>query len=103
MKSGRNLTATTPISVKLRNNGLTLLQKVKLSYQVDAGAVVTEELDCSIAPQGGEAVVNFSAPANLGNVGKYKLTVKLAQEDVYKQDNELETVLYHIAPKNTRQ
>ena len=101
VKSGRNLTATTPISVKLRNNGLTLLQKVKLSYQVDAGAVVTEELDCSIAPQGGEAVVNFSAPANLGNVGKYKLTVKLAQEDVYKQDNELETVLYHIAPKNT--
>ena len=45
--------------------------------------------------------MNFSAPANLGNVGKYKLTVKLAQEDVYKQDNELETVLYHIAPKNT--
>ncbi len=100
LKSGRNLTAATPIGVKLRNNGLTLLQKVKLSYQVDAGAVVTEELDCAIAPLGGESVVTFNTPANFGNVGKYKLTLKLEQEDVYKQDNELETTLYHIAPKS---
>ena len=101
VKSGRSLTSATPISVKLRNNGLVPLQKVKLSYQVDDKAVHTEELNCSIAPLGGEGIVNFTTPADLGQVGKYKFTVKLAQEDVYEKDNELITTLYHIAPKST--
>ena len=101
LKTGRDLSNETPVKVKLQNNGLSPLQKVKLSYQLDDEAVETEEIPCTLPPRGGEAVVEFTQKADLSRKGKHTLKVMLVDKDSNEEDNVKEVVVYCIPPQTS--
>ena len=101
LKTGRSLSNATLVKVKLQNNGLATLQKVKLSYQLDDGAIETEEIACTLTARGGEAVLEFTKKADLSRAGKHTLKVMLADKDGNEEDNMKEVVVFCIPPKTT--
>ena len=102
LSSGRdNLTATTPVKVKITNNGLLEVKKVKLALKVDEKKEVEEEFNCSLAPQGGSETLTFVAKADLAVEGKHKVVVTLKDKDGNDKDNVLSGTFYKIVPKTS--
>ena len=101
LKTGRNLSNATPVRVKLRNNGLAAQERVHIAYQLDENQPVTEELACSLAARGGEAVVEFEQKADLSRTGKHTLKIMLTDKDENEEDNTKLVKVYCIPPKGT--
>ena len=101
LKTGRALSNATPVKVKLQNNGLAELQKVKLSYQLDDSAIETEEIACTLPARGGEAILEFTKKVDLSRTGKHTLKVMLTEKDGNEEDNIKEVVVFCIPPKTT--
>ena len=99
VKSRRALSHATELKVELKNNGLAPLTQVKLSYQINDGMLVKETFSTAIAPRT-KGTVTFNTKADLSAIGKYKITVKLEEEDINVRDNEVAKIVYNIAPKN---
>ena len=99
VKSSRNLSNTTELKVKLKNNGLAPLTQVKLSYQINGGALVKETIATSLAPRT-TGSVTFNTKADLSAIGKHKITVKLEEKDLNEKDNQVAKIVYKIASKN---
>ena len=103
LQSGRtNLTATTPIKVKLRNNGRTAVTKVKLTCKIDDLDEFEEEFDCNLAAEGGEAEVEFGQKGDFTREGKHTVKVALKEKDANEKDNELKINFFKI-PAQTEQ
>ena len=102
LKTGRdNLTNETPIRVKIKNNGLTDVNKLKLAVKVDELNEIEEEMSCSLSARGGTAMLTFNAKADLSAEGKHTVTVSLKDKDGNEKDNVLTATIYKIAPKTS--
>lgn len=99
LKSGRHLSANTPIKVQLQNNGLLPLDQVQLSYKLDGNAPVVETIPCNLAPAGGKAVVTFNRTADLSNEGLHTVIVALTTKDANPTNNSATIAIFNIAPR----
>ncbi len=102
LATAHNMSATTPIKVKVRNNGLTTLNEVKLVYSLNEASEVVETLPCNIAPRGGEGVLTFATTADLSNAGKYTLKVEAPVSDANPKDNVLTHNFYSLPPQTDK-
>ena len=100
--TAHDLSATTPVRVKVRNNGLTALHEVKLSYSFNNASEVVETLTCNIAPHGGEEVLTFMTTADLSHAGKYTLKVEALVSDANPKDNVLTHNFYSLPPQTDK-
>jgi len=100
--TAHDLSASTPIKVKVRNKGLTTLNEVKLSYNLNEASEVVETLTCNIAPRGGEEVLTFATTADLSPAGKYVLKVEAQVSDANPKDNVLTHNFYSLAPQTDK-
>jgi len=98
LASGTNLSAASEVKLRVRNNGLTPVEKIKLQYKLNDAAPEVQEFDQQIAPHGGEAVVTFTKKADLSTIGKYVFEFLLDGEDANVENNKLKRSIYHIAP-----
>ena len=90
LKSGKELNDNTPIKVKVRNNGLSKITKLKLALKVNDKDPVEEEIACDIAPHFATAVLEFQAKADLSEAGiRHNVVVTLKDVDHNEKDNEL--------------
>ena len=96
--SGTNLPADAQVKVRLRNNGLAPVGKVKLQYSKDGATPVVQEFAQAIEPHGGEVVVAFDTKADLSRIGRHVFEFLLDSEDADDKNNKLKRSVYHIAP-----
>ena len=100
LKSGRALSAETPLKVKVRNNGLAPITKVVLTGTIDEKTTFDEEVACNIAVRA-EGVLELSHKADLSAEGKHTLSVALKNADGNTEDNETKTIVYKIPAKTS--
>ncbi len=87
--SGRKgLTSTTPLKVKLKNNGLAPVTTLDVKIEIDKVAPVEKTLSVNLAPRGGEAVVDLEHTADLSAKGEHSIKVSLLKKDKNDSDNE---------------
>ena len=99
LKSSRELSNETEIKVRIRNNGLKKLERVKLAYKVNDAAEVEQEFTCDIAP-GSEGACTFTKKADLSEAGmKFKVVASLKSEDKNTKDNEVSVTVVKFAEK----
>ncbi len=70
--SGCNLTATSQVRIRVRNNRATALTDVPVSYQINGGTIVNEVIPTIGA--GGLAIYTFTTTADLSADGAYNVT-----------------------------
>ena len=102
LSTARGLSATTPIKVRIRNNGLAELHELKLNYSLNSGSPISETFACVIPAHGGEAIVSFQQTADLSKAGKYTLTVTTQENDPNPKDNTLSYNFYSIPPQTSK-
>lgn len=100
--SDHSLTATTPVVVKVRNNGLAAQDRISLKLIVDEKEVATEHITCSLAPLGGEAEVTFQQTANLADEGRHLISISLAKADNISTDNTITERVFNMSPKTDK-
>ncbi len=96
-KSGCGLSASTPITVSIKNYSASAVSNVQVSYRINAGSVVTETIP-SIAAL---ATIQhtFSTPANLAAFTDYNFDFWLnAAADTYKGNDSLFAYSFHNSP-----
>ena len=81
VSSGRKaLTSTTPLKVKLKNNGLVKVTNVELTIQVDQKPDVKETVTVDLDAQSAEVIVPLNHTVDLSEEGTHTITVSLAPD-----------------------
>lgn len=96
--SGRDLSAESPVSVRIQNNGVHAVEKFRLEYSINGRSTVSESFQQPIEPHGGQTLVTFRQKANLSAVGEHKFVLSLRDIDANMANNTLINTVYHIAP-----
>jgi hypothetical protein len=97
---GSGLTTTEDVTIRVRNQGTQALTDYTLSYSLDGGPFISEQVSSNIAS--GEFFEHtFSTPADLEAFGLYnfELAVSVQNDDLIQNDT-ISTVVRHIAAKD---
>ncbi len=94
------LTAKEPISVTIENKGTTYASGISLSYSINEGATVTEDISETIAP-GESLTYQFNQKADLSQPGSYTIKVTAKYDADLKLDNNtVSAVTRHLVAKD---
>ncbi len=90
-------TASTPVTIKVRNEGLKEQQAVKVAYQINGGTAVEESI-ASLQPNQ-EMEYTFSKQANLSEAGNHTLRAWVSTADDGDRSNDsIAKAIYVYAP-----
>ena len=93
------LPANQIISVRIKNlDDVAYTGPAVLSYQVNSGAIVAENLNLTNLASGGTFVYSFTTPANLSAVGTYSIRVQVLRAgDPVSANNELTSTVRQLS------
>ncbi|MFT3681692.1 MAG: S8 family serine peptidase [Ferruginibacter sp.] len=96
-QGGCGLSASTPVSIRIKNYNNTVLNNIAVSYQVNSGPIITETIGSIAANQSLDYV--FSQTANFSSFTGYTLNVwaKYAADSYAANDSVLKYV-FHNSP-----
>ena len=96
-KIGCSLTANTPVSVTIKNYSKSILNNIKVCYQVNGGAVITEVMPAIAGNQSLDYI--FSQKADLSAYTDYKINAWINYTgDTYSSNDSILNYSFHNSP-----
>ncbi|AXY72742.1 hypothetical protein D3H65_01595 [Paraflavitalea soli] len=92
------LSATTPVKVRIRNNGNTPQTGFNVHYRINNGPVITENVGSLVITPASTTDYAFSTTANLAATGQYTIRAYTSLEtDSFHLNDTTEAVIQHLA------